>query len=125
MSTNVKVFTKEEIEKHKTRDDLWMVIDQKVYDHPGGEEVLLEHAGIDATESFKDIGHSDDAVELLKDFYVGDFEGEKLTESPRKLDEGSKDTAPSSSTQASGASPIRWAVPVAIGIALLAYKLYI
>lgn len=29
--------------------------------HPGGEEVLIEQAGRDATEAFEDVGHSTDA----------------------------------------------------------------
>eukprot|EP00069_Balaena_mysticetus_P006746 bmy_05315T0 len=40
--------------------------------HPGGEEVLLEQAGGDATESFEDVGHSSDAREMLKQYYIGD-----------------------------------------------------
>ncbi|NWR47973.1 CYB5B protein, partial [Regulus satrapa] len=40
--------------------------------HPGGEEVLLEQAGTDATESFEDVGHSTDAREMLKQYYVGE-----------------------------------------------------
>lgn len=31
--------------------------------------------GKDATEAFEDVGHSDEARELLKDMLVGDFEG--------------------------------------------------
>lgn len=40
--------------------------------HPGGEEVLLEQAGADASESFEDVGHSLDAREMLKQYYIGD-----------------------------------------------------
>ncbi|XP_025064926.1 cytochrome b5 type B [Alligator sinensis] len=40
--------------------------------HPGGEEVLLEQAGRDATESFEDVGHSIDAREMLKQYYIGE-----------------------------------------------------
>ncbi|NXF87431.1 CYB5B protein, partial [Eubucco bourcierii] len=40
--------------------------------HPGGEEVLLEQAGRDATESFEDVGHSTDAREMLKQYYIGE-----------------------------------------------------
>uniref|UniRef100_A0A8B9VA72 Cytochrome b5 heme-binding domain-containing protein n=1 Tax=Anas zonorhyncha TaxID=75864 RepID=A0A8B9VA72_9AVES len=40
--------------------------------HPGGEEVLLEQAGKDATESFEDVGHSTDAREMLKQYYIGE-----------------------------------------------------
>uniref|UniRef100_G1N8Z8 Cytochrome b5 type B n=1 Tax=Meleagris gallopavo TaxID=9103 RepID=G1N8Z8_MELGA len=41
--------------------------------HPGGEEVLLEQAGRDATESFEDVGHSTDAREMLKQYYIGEL----------------------------------------------------
>jgi cytochrome b involved in lipid metabolism len=37
--------------------------------HPGGDEVLIEQAGVDATDAFEEIGHSDDAKELLKPMY--------------------------------------------------------
>ena len=39
--------------------------------HPGGEEVLYEQAGKDATESFEDVGHSTDARELIKGYLIG------------------------------------------------------
>ncbi|EMT66945.1 Nitrate reductase [NADH] 1 [Fusarium odoratissimum] len=47
-----KEFTREEIEKHNTQDDCWLVVDGKVYDatsvlgwHPGGTAAILGHAG--------------------------------------------------------------------------------
>lgn len=39
--------------------------------HPGGEEVLMEQAGKDATESFEDVGHSTDARDLMKEHLIG------------------------------------------------------
>jgi len=30
-------------------------------------------SGKDATESFEDVGHSTDARELMKDYYIGDL----------------------------------------------------
>merc|ERR1739848_890358 len=39
--------------------------------HPGGEEALLDVLGADATESFEDVGHSNDAREMLKDYLIG------------------------------------------------------
>ena len=49
----------DEVKKHNTPDDLWVVIAGKVYDltdfaaeHPGGEGVVLEQAGYDCTEQF-------------------------------------------------------------------------
>ncbi|MEE6500314.1 hypothetical protein FKM82_003740 [Ascaphus truei] len=72
-------FTLEEVRKRNTPKETWLVIHGRVYDitrfveeHPGGEEVLFEQAGADATESFEDVGHSIDAREMLKQYYIGD-----------------------------------------------------
>jgi cytochrome b involved in lipid metabolism len=37
---------------------------------------MLEEVARDATEAFEDVGHSDEARELLGPMYVGDFVGE-------------------------------------------------
>lgn len=39
--------------------------------YSGGEEVLLDVAGQDATEAFEDVGHSDEAREILEGMKVG------------------------------------------------------
>lgn len=39
----------------------------------GGEEVLLDVGGQDATEAFEDVGHSDEAREILEGLLVGDL----------------------------------------------------
>uniref|UniRef100_H0XMY7 Cytochrome b5 heme-binding domain-containing protein n=1 Tax=Otolemur garnettii TaxID=30611 RepID=H0XMY7_OTOGA len=69
----------EEVAKRNSLEELWLVIHGRVYDvtrflneHPGGEEVLLEQAGVDASESFENVGHSTDAREMLKQYYIGD-----------------------------------------------------
>lgn len=41
--------------------------------HPGGEEVLLEQAGKDATEEFEDVGHSSDAREVMEKYKIGEI----------------------------------------------------
>ncbi|XP_036068244.1 fatty acid desaturase 2 [Oryzias melastigma] len=53
------VFTWEEVQKHCTRTDQWLVINRKVYNitqwvkrHPGGSRVISHYAGEDATEAF-------------------------------------------------------------------------
>lgn len=49
-------------------------IDIQNYSHQsvlGGEEILIEYAGKEATETFDDIGHSQDAKDLMKKFHVG------------------------------------------------------
>lgn len=39
----------------------------------GGEEVLLDVGGQDATEAFEDVGHSDEAREILEGLLIGDL----------------------------------------------------
>lgn len=41
--------------------------------HPGGEEVLLEQAGQDGSESFEDVGHSTDARQMMGPMKVGEI----------------------------------------------------
>lgn len=48
--------------------------------HPGGEEVLLDQAGKEATEAFEDVGHSTEARGMMKKFKIGE-----LVESERKF----------------------------------------
>ncbi|EMD33627.1 fumarate reductase [Gelatoporia subvermispora B] len=58
-SSGGKSFTAEEVAKHKSKDDCWVIIDGNVLDvtsfmpdHPGGEKAILLYAGRDATEEF-------------------------------------------------------------------------
>merc|ERR1711993_154255 len=93
----LKVFSLEEVTNHKSSNEdksIWMVIHDKVYDvtnfldeHPGGEEILIEHAGQDATEPFEDVGHSSDSREMMAEYLIGE-----LNEEDRKgnLDNGPK-----------------------------------
>jgi cytochrome b5 len=52
----------------------------KVYDitswldqHPGGADILMDVVGKDADTIFEDIGHSSDARQILKAYYIGDL----------------------------------------------------
>ncbi|CAH6720503.1 cytochrome b5 [[Candida] jaroonii] len=77
-----KFFTFEDVNKHFSHDDLWIIVYNKVYDvssfikeelHPGGAEVIIEFGGSDATEAFDDVAHSNDAYEMLEPYYIGDI----------------------------------------------------
>ncbi|KAJ9658858.1 hypothetical protein H2198_003428 [Neophaeococcomyces mojaviensis] len=70
--------TFKEVAAHNSKKDLYLIIHDKVYnvssfvdEHPGGEEVLLDVGGQDATEAFEDVGHSDEAREILEGLKAG------------------------------------------------------
>ncbi|KAE8147146.1 hypothetical protein BDV25DRAFT_169379 [Aspergillus avenaceus] len=74
----MKEYTVEEVGAHNARDDLWVIIHGKVYnitnyvrDHPGGADVLIDVAGTDATAAYEDVGHSEDANEILETYLIG------------------------------------------------------
>lgn len=107
MSEELQEFTYEEVSAHNSKKDLWVVIGGKVYnispfvdEHPGGEEVLLDTAGQDSTEAFDDVGHSDEAREILAGLLKGTLKGSPLAPKPiGKLSTAS--TTPSSDSSAS------------------------
>lgn len=45
-----------------------------IWQHPGGEEILIDNAATDATEAFEDVGHSTDAREMLAQYLIGDLD---------------------------------------------------
>ncbi|KAL9839396.1 cytochrome b5 type B [Geothlypis trichas] len=118
------VFTLEEVAKRNSSREAWLVIHGRVYDvtrfldeHPGGEEVLLEQAGRDATESFEDVGHSTDAREMLKQYYIGEVHPSDRGK------EGSKNPSRTSSDQTSFWST--WLIPIFGALVLgLMYRYY-
>ncbi|KAA0704894.1 Cytochrome b5 [Triplophysa tibetana] len=76
----VKYYRLSEVEERNSFKSTWIIIHNKVYDvtkfleeHPGGEEVLREQAGGDATESFEDVGHSTDAREMASSMLIGEL----------------------------------------------------
>mmetsp|Transcript_107902 Transcript_107902/g.302182 ORF Transcript_107902/g.302182 Transcript_107902/m.302182 type:complete len:133 (+) Transcript_107902:71-469(+) len=95
----LKEYTADEVSKHTTQDDCWLVIGNqsnggsKVYDvskylddHPGGAEVMLDVAGQNADEFFEDIGHSKEAREELKKYLIGTFKLDEATLAKMKAD---------------------------------------
>jgi cytochrome b involved in lipid metabolism len=74
--------TYEQCAVHNSAKDCWIVIAGMVYDvteyldeHPGGEDLILQLAGRDATLDFEDVGHTTQARVLLERFFIGECSG--------------------------------------------------
>ncbi|WVZ95780.1 hypothetical protein U9M48_041503 [Paspalum notatum var. saurae] len=104
MST--KVYTLEEVAKHNSKDDCWIILDGKVYnvtkfleEHPGGDDVLLSSAGKDATDNFEGVPHSTLARTMTDDYLLGDIDEStlpaKTTYVPPKQANCNQDKTPS------------------------------
>lgn len=116
-----KLISEEEVAKHNTKKDAWFTIEGIVYDitnyledHPGGEEVMLDRAGQDATTDFEDVGHSEEARKELKKFEVGKLEGYD----PSKA----KPAKPAKDAAAGGSSMMGVVVPIVLVGAAVAYR---
>ncbi|KAI0096071.1 acyl-CoA dehydrogenase-like protein [Nemania sp. FL0031] len=80
-----KTFTRDEVAKHNTEDSVWFIVDSKVYDvsdfldaHPGGETVLRQVAGQDATAAFYNL-HRHEVLAKYEDLQIGTVAGETPT----------------------------------------------
>jgi cytochrome b involved in lipid metabolism len=78
VTKSTKAFKWEEVKKHTTPDDAWVVYHNKVYnvsnwtEHPGGT-VIFTHAGDDMTDIFAAF-HAPGSHQVMKRFYIGDLE---------------------------------------------------
>lgn len=122
----VKYYRLSEVEERNSFKSTWIIINNKVYDvtkfleeHPGGEEVLREQAGGDATESFEDVGHSTDAREMASSMLIGELhpdDRDTLAKPPESL------VTPA---QESTSWWSNWLIPaVAAVIVTLMYRIY-
>ncbi|KAM4684687.1 cytochrome b5 isoform 2-T2 [Amazona ochrocephala] len=106
----------EEVQKHNNSQSTWIILHHRIYDvtkfldeHPGGEEVLREQAGGDATENFEDVGHSTDARAMSETFIIGELHPEPLI----------------TTVQSNSSSWSNWVIPaIAAIIAALMYRSY-
>lgn len=71
-----------EVAKHSTKSSCWMIIDSKVYDisgyfgnHPGGDIIMVNFCGKDATTAFRlsPHSHSTYATGLLSSYLLGNL----------------------------------------------------
>ncbi|KAI8037151.1 cytochrome b5 [Drosophila gunungcola] len=122
-----KTFTRAEVAKHNTNKDTWLLIHNNIYDvtaflneHPGGEEVLIEQAGKDATENFEDVGHSNDARDMMKKYKIGE-----LVESERTSVAQKSEPTWSTDQQNEESSVKSWLVPLVLClVATIFYKFF-
>ncbi|KAG8467848.1 hypothetical protein KFE25_006900 [Diacronema lutheri] len=121
MGADDKTISAEEIAKHSAKTDAWFSIHGIVYnitnyleDHPGGEEVMLDRAGQDATTDFEDVGHSEEARKELEKFAVGKLEGYDPA--------ASKAAAKPAEKASGGSSMLGVLVPVVLVGAAVAYR---
>ena len=71
-------YTIEEVNKHCTENDCWIVIGNKVLDvtpflsqHPAGPAIILKFGGKDVTEDLKIIRHSSKAQKMFNKYTIG------------------------------------------------------
>jgi len=78
-SKELKKFTLEEVAKHNSRDSLWIIVDDMVYDatryidkHPGGPLMLENMAGKDCTDVFANYHSARVYKQLLPPMLIGE-----------------------------------------------------
>jgi len=90
-NTMASAYDLTEVSRHNVPSNLWVASRGKVFDvtrfvgrHPGGSDVLVEHAGSDVTDvmaAMEPHRHSKCAYDLLDEYYIGDLkEGERTCE---------------------------------------------
>lgn len=81
-----KEFSMEEVAKHNTKEDLWVVVKGVVMDvsdwldeHPGGPQAIMNFMGRDATEEFEML-HDDEVIpKYAASQVIGRVKGQKVT----------------------------------------------
>jgi len=81
----MNTYTMEEVAKHNTKQDCWIVIRGMVYDvtdflkiHPGGSNIMISVAGEDATEYFEELHKEEVLEEVGKQYIIGELISSKL-----------------------------------------------
>lgn len=153
--TSLSEYTSAEVAEHKTKKDLWIIIHGKgefhifqtarrtlfiltyctvynvteyVRDHPGGPDVLCDVAGTDATEAYDEIGHSEEADDILETYLVGRLEGTQDVSRPKpalpsqeELLQATTNIPPSTSDSSPTIGGISIASGSIVGVAVLLY----
>lgn len=80
----LKSYTREEVKKHNTPEDCWIIIDSEVFNmttfadlHPGGAGVIMDLAGKDATEEFYGLHRQEVLFKYAPKLKIGTIANEK------------------------------------------------
>lgn len=99
-------------------------------EHPGGDEVLLTASGKDATVDFEDVGHSDDAKELMNKYFIGEVDRSSVpvkeqvaSKGRRAAASGEKGNHSSSSSGGGGGGGFGKILQLVIPLLILAFAL--
>lgn len=81
----------EEVAKHQSDSDCWIIVHGKVYDvtgflndHPGGKKVLLKAAGTDASKQFDAFHNASVLAKYGPNFLIGEVGVEEESETNQK-----------------------------------------
>jgi cytochrome b involved in lipid metabolism len=79
-SSGQTLLSTQEVEKHNTSHDCWVIVNNKVYDlttlinsHSGGAGGILASCGKDGTSVFLNQGHSASAKSILNTYSIGNL----------------------------------------------------
>ncbi|CAO3632075.1 unnamed protein product [Mucor hiemalis] len=114
-----EIFTFEEVAKHNSRNNLYMVIDKKVYDITKFVDEVFVFASQNATDAFEDVGHSPDARDMLKQYLVGEMDPESK---PVKVQ--APVTTNTTNKSAEG-NPLRIIIPVVFFIGYIYWRFFL
>ncbi|CAE8662837.1 unnamed protein product [Polarella glacialis] len=116
MADAVKTMSMDEVAKHNTKEDCWVVLYGKAYDlskfarvHPGGAKLITDAAGMDATALFDPIHPKDIMEKLLKPEVLkcvvepGSIKPAQVAKVPEK-----KKAAPKKKVASQGAEEEEW-----------------
>jgi len=124
MTSTAIEFSVAEVSAHNTEKDCWVIIHDKAYnvsnflnEHPGGFDLLVDHAGKDATANFDLVGHTDAAKKVLARLFVGNVKRDDQAKSS-SLQSSVTSSLPKARAQAEKAESASLSTLIAAGLAL-------
>jgi len=82
-----KIYTLEEIRKHNTKNDSWVIYNNKVYNitqfidiHPGGKDMIMQGSGKDIQSYWNQypVHFEPKVTDILEKYYIGELDGNDI-----------------------------------------------